>query len=75
MPNNITVTSTTGPGLSLTSQLFNNVTNLNFDYLAGVLTITWNDPLQGSKKTAVSLSSITTVTYTISSGIATVVAS
>ncbi len=69
--NNVTITGKVGPGITITAQLFNNVTNLEFDYVAGTIWISYNDN-ETIKRVSVQLTGTTTVTYTISSGIATV---
>lgn len=68
--NNITVTGKIGPGLTDTSQLFNDITKVTFDIAEQVLIIA-----QGSVITTFDLNGIATVTYSITSHIATLVAS
>lgn len=75
MPNKITVTGTLGPALAVTSLVFNNVQALDFKLVKGILEITYEDPIGNTRITNFDLTLVTTVTYTISSGIATVVAS
>lgn len=70
MPNNITVTAKTGPAVQVTSLLINNVTDIDFQLASKILKVTGD----GGIKTF-ELYGVTTVTYTISSGIATVVVS
>lgn len=68
--NNVTVTGKLGPGFTATSQVFSNVTNLSYDFSAQTLRIA-----QGSVITTFDLYGIATVTYSVASHIATVVAS
>ncbi len=72
MPNNnITVTSVAGVAQAVTATVFNNVKGLNFDFVHEVLFID-----TGNKVVEVSLSPpIATVTYTVSSNVATVAVS
>lgn len=70
MPDNITITSVIGPGLAITAAAFQGIKSVTFDLERQVLTV-----YTGLKTLDVSLSSITTVTYTISSGVATIVVS
>lgn len=74
MPDKITITGTLGPDIDVTSLIFNNVTELNFLIDRQVLEIKYN--VQNTIKTVhFDLYTIATVTYTISSHVATVVAS
>jgi hypothetical protein len=68
MPNKITVTGSIGPGNTLTAQVFNNVTDLDFDLAEQDLKIVSD----GGKTTHVDLYTIATVTYTIAAHVATV---
>lgn len=73
MPNAITVTGKTGPGLTETAIVYNNITDLDFNLGSNVLTITHG--LVNSRKTEVDLYSIATITYTVSAHVATVAVS
>lgn len=69
----ITVTGKTGPGLTETSQVYNNVTKLTFDYIVGILFIEYGYP--NVVRAEVDLFDIATLSYTIGTHAATVVAS
>lgn len=71
MPSQITVTSSIGPGSTISSRVFTPITGLILDIARGVLTI----QVQNQPSIDVSLSGITTFTDTISGGNHTVVAS
>lgn len=71
--NKITATGKVGPGLTETAIVYNNVLGLNFDYETMILFITYNYP--NTKIAEYDLNSAATLTYTISSGVATVVVS
>lgn len=75
MPDNITVTGQTGPGLTVTSLVFNNIRELNFQIARSVLEIVYDDPVGNTKTTHFDLYTIVTVTYTISTHVATVTVS
>lgn len=68
--NNVTVTGKTGPGLTETSKLYNNVTRVNIDLLKQVVQISYDYP--NVKIEEFDLAQIATVTYTIASQIATI---
>jgi len=63
----LTATGVTGPGVALTTTVFNYVTDLDFQIARGVLKVTHQKGI-----TDVELSTITTITYTIATGVATV---
>lgn len=74
MPDKITITGTLGPDIDTTSLVFNNVQRLLFDVARQVLSITYLDG--NTEKTAdFDLYLVATVTYTIATHVATVVAS
>lgn len=74
--NNITITGQLGPGVTTTSKVFDDVAQLNFRSDDEVLDIHYRDSGNTTIKIAsYQLSNIATVTYTIASGSATVVAS
>lgn len=75
MPDQITVTSTTGPAIAVTARNFSNVKEMRFDVARQVLTIFYESDTMGPKVVEVSLSAITTVTYTIATRVATVTVS
>jgi len=70
MGNQATVTSKSGPGLTVTAVVLTNVTNMNFDLDSFVLKI---DCDQGHPE--FDLYATSTVTYTIASRVATVAVS
>lgn len=63
----VTITGTLGPGQSVTSLAFDNVSSINFDLARSVISITANN-----KTTDFSYNDIDTVTYTISGTTATI---
>jgi hypothetical protein len=65
---NVTVTSVAGPGLAVTSQVFNNVTDVDFQLGNGTIALTLSD----GRVFSVSYSPVATVTYTISGSVATI---
>ena len=68
-----TVTGHIGPGDSMTSQVFPNCANINFNIAAGTITIVWVPNGKATQIiTHIEYSDIATVTYTISAGVATV---
>ncbi len=71
MPNKITVTAASGPAVTSTATVINNVTNLNFNVAGGVLSITHDADIV----TDYDLYGIATVTYTVASHLATVTVS
>lgn len=71
MPNVITVTSVDGAGVTVTAQRIDNVSSMNFNVARSMLFVTHD----GGIISEFSLAPVTTVTYTISAGIATVAVS
>jgi len=69
----ITVTGKEGPGLTETAQVYNNVTDLEFNYITMILFISYDYP--NVKRAEVDLYDIATLTYTIANHAATIVAS
>lgn len=68
-PATVTITSTTGPGQSVTAAKFTDVTNLVFNFGANTVAIT----RQGAGGTIFfDYSAMATVTFTISNGLSTV---
>jgi hypothetical protein len=69
-PATVTVTSTTGPGLTVTSQQFTDVNSVEINFLRNVLKITRSgaNPIQ-----YYDYSAMATGTLTISSGLSTLV--
>jgi len=65
---NVTVTGTTGADVDLTTKVFNGVTNIRFDIARSVVSLT----LSTGQILDLDYSLTTTVTYTISGGVATV---
>lgn len=65
----VTVAGVTGPGLTLASRQFSDVSSIHVDFDKQVLTLTRKG---GAGPLEVDLFGITTVTYTISSHVATV---
>lgn len=65
MPSQLTYSGSTGPGQALTTALFTDVTELNYDLPHKTLKVVWGIP---SITTVLSLSASTTVTHTISGG-------
>jgi hypothetical protein len=59
----VTVTGKVGPNISITAGVFANVTQFDMNSDNNILTI-W----QGTKATAVSITSATTITVTVSGG-------
>ncbi len=72
MSNKVTYTGVIGPGTTITSAVFNDVTILHLDFARGVAEITYGTP---SKIACVEISATTTLTDTISSGAHTIVIS
>lgn len=72
MPNKVTYTGVIGPGTTLTSAVFNDVTDLRLHFSRGVAEITYGTP---STIACVEISATTTITDTISSGAHTIVIS
>lgn len=64
---NVTVTAKTGPGLTVTSSVFNKATSMSFDFAKQVFTVGTED---GPRE--FDLATIVTVTYTISNKIGTI---
>lgn len=62
----LTYTGSLGPGEAVTSKVFSDVTDLDFDLAGEVLTVTYGTP---SKKQALSLHATTAVAFTISAGV------
>jgi len=70
----LTITGTTGPDQDVTTLLFEYVTDLNFDLVRGVLTVFYNK--NGTiLNQAFDYTLVTTVTWTITSGMTAVVVS
>jgi hypothetical protein len=67
-PATATITSTTGPGQSVTATVFNRVTNVEVDFMKNTLKVTHAD---GLTITYFDYSAITTMTWTISAGAST----
>lgn len=65
MPSTLTYTGTTGPGMTLTTQVFNDVTEYTFKVDRKVLMITWGIPSQISH---LSLLPGQTITHTLVGG-------
>jgi hypothetical protein len=71
-PATVTVTSTTGPGQAVASQKFTDVTKIEADFGANVLKVV----RQGAGGTQTyDYSALATLTWTISAGVTTIVAS
>ena len=71
-PATVTVTSTTGPGQSVTSQKFTDVTKFEVDFGANVIRVT----RQGTGGIVIyDYSAMATLTWTITSGTAAIVVS
>lgn len=71
-PATVTITSTTGPGQAVTSQKFTDVNDIEFDFLHNIIKLTRT----GSGSTIIyDYSAMATVTFTISSGVSTLVIS
>lgn len=68
----LTYTGSTGPGQALTSAVFNNVTDIEFDYIHQVLRVTYSNTGGPSIIAILDLSVPTTFTYTLSGGVATI---
>jgi hypothetical protein len=66
LPAVVTITASSGPGIEATALQLTGVTNIQFDYVAGTVSI-----FQGSKFNNFSLEGVTAVTCTISGGVAT----
>ena len=74
--NNITITGQLGPGVTTTSKPFSDVVRLDFQLERAVLFIHYRNPGETFVQVqSYELANIATVTYTIASGAATVVAS
>lgn len=71
MPSQITVTSSIGPGQTITTKVFSDLKVLHLDIARGIMTI----ESINKQPVEVSLSGITTLTDSISSGLHTIVAS
>jgi hypothetical protein len=71
MPNNITVTSKTGPALTVTAQVISNVRDIEFRLVDQVLKVTDIN----SKISHFDLYGTTTVTYSVTTHVATVAVS
>lgn len=70
MPNTATVTGKVGPGLTLTTQVYNNVTSLEFKPVEGTLRIVSDLGIS-----YIDIYDDTTITYTVSSHVITVAVS
>lgn len=70
MPSQATITSKTGPGITVTSLVLTNLTKFNMD-LAGKVLFTVSD--QGQRE--FDIAATTTLTCTIAAGVATIVVS
>lgn len=68
-----TITGKEGPGITETAQVYHNVTKLTFDYIVGILFIEYGYP--NVVRAEVDLFDIATLSYTIGTHAATVVAS
>lgn len=73
--NNVTITGKLGPGITTTALVLNNVRSITFDYDENTLTVSYVDASGAPKIQSWDLYGIATVTYSITSHIATVVAS
>ncbi len=71
-PATVTVTSTTGPGQSVTAQKFTDVNDIEFDFLHNVIKVT---RAGGGSTQIYDFSAILTVTFTITGGVSTLVIS
>lgn len=70
---NATVTGITGPGKSLTAQVFTNCSSINFNLVANTIEIVWTPVGKNtSQREFIEYDNIATVTYTISGTTATV---
>lgn len=69
-PNTVTITSTTGPGVSAVAAVFTDVTNIQFDFLANTIRIE-----HGGVISYYDYSAVATITYTITAGHAAIVIS
>lgn len=69
-PNTVTITSTTGAGITTTAGVFTDVTDIEFDFIANTIKIT-----HGGIITYWDYSAIATITWTISGGHAAIVIS
>lgn len=70
IPASATVTGVTGPAQTMTSRVFPTVTKLELDFAGGIARV-WNN----DKYNDIQLSSITTITDTITSGVHAIVIS
>lgn len=70
---NATVTGINGPGVALTSQSFPNVSTISFNIASNTIMIDWTPTGKNTtQRSFIQYSNIATVTYTISSGVATI---
>lgn len=75
MPNKVTVTGKVGPDLSLTTKVFDNLNSISFNFDSQVILIDYIDSNNIPSIVQVDLFGVTTVTYSISGHIATLVVS
>jgi hypothetical protein len=73
--NNLTITGKIGPGNTVTSLLFANVTDVDFQVARGVLQVSFLTSGGQPKTQSFDLAQSTTVTYSISGGVATITVS
>lgn len=71
-PASVTVTSTTGPGVALTSKVFTDVVKFECDFVKNTIALT---RMAANGTLYVDYSAMATLTWTISGGLTTVVVS
>lgn len=75
MPNNkLTLSATTGIATTTNAVVLNNLESLKFNFLSRTIEVVYDAPSNPRNMNA-SLEGVTTVTYTVASGVATVVIS
>ncbi len=66
MQGTVTITGKTGPGFTVTSQIINNVSNVNFDVSKGTVSITGGTP---SNTEVFDINATTTTTVILVAGV------
>jgi len=72
MPTKLTYTGGIGPGNSVTSLVFNNVVDMEFNFIDKVIIVSYLDAAGMNKVQSLDLNVLTTITWTTASGVGTI---
>jgi len=72
MPTKLTYTGGIGPGNSVSSLVFNNVVDMEFNFIDKVIIVSYLDAAGMNKVQSLDLNVLTTITWTTASGVGTI---